>query len=82
MIHDDKAFCETKVSPSCSLEHDDETPKEAEDMAFDDDFFENIQEGTRIMIQGNRVTFENMTPDLLDVAKALNPDDKKLKKRG
>ena len=35
-----------------------------------------------IMIQGKRVTFENMTPDLLDVAKALNPDDKKLKKRG
>jgi len=40
-----------------------------------DDLFELLPEGTRIVIRGGQVTFENMTPDMLDVAHALNPDD-------
>lgn len=37
-----------------------------------DDLFEGIPEGTRIVISGNRVTFENLTPELTDVADALS----------
>ena len=40
-----------------------------------DDLFEMLPEGTRIVIKGNQVTFENLTPDMLDVAHALNPQD-------
>lgn len=36
-----------------------------------DDLFESIPEGTRIIISGNRVTFENMTPELAQIAEAL-----------
>ena len=36
-----------------------------------DDLFESIPEGTRIIISGNRVTFENMTPELAQIADAL-----------
>lgn len=42
-----------------------------------DDLFEGIPEGTRIVISGNRVTFENLTPELTDVADAVSG-----KKRG
>lgn len=48
--------------------------EDGEDAAFLDLF----PEGTRIVICGNRVTFENLTPDLLDVARSLNPDDETL----
>lgn len=43
--------------------------------------FELLPEGTRIIIDGNRVTFENMTGDMLDIALSLNPDDPDLKAR-
>lgn len=46
-----------------------------------DDLFSTFPEGTRIFIQGNTVTFENMTPDMLEIAQALNPDDDQLKRR-
>ena len=36
-----------------------------------DDLFESIPERTRIIISGNRVTFENMTPELAQIAEAL-----------
>ena len=45
------------------------------------DLFSMFPEGTRIFIDGNSVTFENMTPELLDVAAALNPEDPEIKKR-
>lgn len=48
---------------------------------MDDDLFECLPEGTRIIISGKSVTFENMTPELLDVAKALNPEDKDIQVR-
>ena len=51
------------------------------DRMFDDDLFSTFPEGTRIFIEGNTVTFENMTPDLLDVAQSLNPQDKNLAER-
>lgn len=46
-----------------------------------DDLFDLLPQGTRIVIQGNKVTFENLTPDLLEVAHALNPDDADIKAR-
>lgn len=46
-----------------------------------DDLFEMLPEGTRIIIRGKTVTFENMTPELLDVALSLNPNDTELKAR-
>ena len=51
------------------------------DRMFDDDMFSTFPEDTRIFIEGNTVTFENMTPDLLDVAQSLNPQDKNLAER-
>lgn len=47
----------------------------------DDGLFSALPEGTRIFIDGNRVVFENLTPDLLDVAEELSPDNKEIKKR-
>lgn len=46
-----------------------------------DDLFEQIPEGTRIVIRNGSVTFENLTQDMLDVALSLNPDDPDLKGR-
>ena len=46
-----------------------------------DDLFEMLPEGTRIVIKGNQVTFENLTPDMLDVAHALNPQDQMINAR-
>ena len=46
-----------------------------------DDLFSAFPEGTKIFIQGNSVTFENMTPDMLEIAQTLNPDDDQLKRR-
>lgn len=46
-----------------------------------DELFGMFPEGTRIVIQNGKVTFENMTPELLDVALSLNPDDENLKLR-
>ena len=46
-----------------------------------DDLFDLLPEGTRIVISGNKVTFENLTPDMLEIAHALNPDDEEIKAR-
>ena len=46
-----------------------------------DDLFQMLPEGTRIIIRGKTVTFENMTPELLDVALSLNPNDAELRAR-
>lgn len=46
-----------------------------------DELFGIFPEGTRIVIQDGKVTFENMTQDLLDVALSLNPDDENLRER-
>ncbi|MBQ9396203.1 MAG: hypothetical protein IJU23_11930 [Proteobacteria bacterium] len=46
-----------------------------------DELFSMFPEGTRIVIQDGKVTFENMTPELLDVALSLNPDDENLRQR-
>lgn len=40
-----------------------------------DEIFESIPEGTRIIISGKTVTFENMTPELAQIASALTGDD-------
>ncbi len=48
---------------------------------FDDSLFDMLPEGTRIIIRGNKVTFENLPPELLDVALSLNPQDENLKAR-
>ena len=48
---------------------------------LNDDLFDMLPEGTRIVIRGNKVTFENLPPELLDVALSLNPDDDNLKAR-
>lgn len=40
-----------------------------------DEIFESIPEGTRIIISGKTVTFENMTPELAQVASALTGAD-------
>lgn len=55
--------------------------KSDDESISDDDLFAMFPEGTRIIIHGNKVTFENLTPELLDVARSLNPDDENLKKR-
>ena len=52
-----------------------------DDRMFDDDLFTTFPEGTRIFIEGNSVTFENMTPDLAEVAQSLNPEDKNIAER-
>lgn len=49
------------------------------DALFDEDLWG--AEGTRIFIDGNTVTFENMTPALLEVAQALAPGDEGLRAR-
>lgn len=46
-----------------------------------DDLLDMLPEGTRIVISGNKVTFENLTPDMLEIAHALNPDDEDIKAR-
>ena len=46
-----------------------------------DDLFDLLPEGTRIVISGNKVTFENLTPDMLEIAHALNPDDEEINAR-
>ncbi|MBQ1265259.1 MAG: hypothetical protein IIY06_00620 [Proteobacteria bacterium] len=46
-----------------------------------DDLLDLLPEGTRIVISGNKVTFENLTPDMLEIAHALNPDDEDIKAR-
>ncbi len=46
-----------------------------------DDLFEMLPEGTRIVIKNGQVTFENLTPDMLDVAHELNPDDENINQR-
>ena len=45
---------------------------------LDNALFEMLPEGTRIIIRGNKVTFENLPPELLDVALSLNPQDASL----
>lgn len=59
-----------------------EKEKREETKAWEDgdesELFDLFPEGTRIVIRGNRVTFENLTPDMLDVARSLNPDDETL----
>ena len=60
---------------------DNADPKFGNDQMFDDDMFNTFPEGTRIFIQGNSVTFENMTPDLLEVAQSLNPKDQNIAER-
>ena len=52
-----------------------------ENICVDDDLFSTFPDGTRIFIQGNTVTFENMTPELLEIAQALNPDDERWNQR-
>ena len=52
-----------------------------EKLELDDDLFEMLPEGTRIVIRGNKVTFENLPPELLDVALSLNPEDAVLNAR-
>ena len=66
---------------SQQLPHTDGDSKFGNDRMFDDDMFSTFPEDTRIFIEGNTVTFENMTPDLLDVAQSLNPQDKNLAER-
>ena len=51
---------------------------EKEKNAEMDDLFDMLPEGTRIIIRGNKVTFENLPPELLDVALSLNPEDNNL----
>ncbi len=46
-----------------------------------DDLFDLLPEGTRIVISEKKVTFENMTPDMLEIAQDLNPDDEEIKAR-
>lgn len=46
-----------------------------------DELFDMFPDGTRIVIKDGKVMFENLTGDLLDVARALNPDDESLKGR-
>lgn len=46
-----------------------------------DDLFEMLPEGTRIVIRGGQVIFENLTPDMLDVAHELNPNDEDINQR-
>lgn len=52
-----------------------------DDLESLDELFKHIPEGTRIVIRNGSVTFENMTPDILDIALSLNPDDPNLIER-
>ena len=45
------------------------------------DLFGDMLEGTRIFIKDGRVTFENLTPEMLDVATSLNPDNAEIRQR-
>lgn len=60
-------------------ENDEKCPETGGEL---DELFEMFPEGTRIIIRDGKVMFENLTGDLLDVARALNPDDPNLKERG
>ena len=46
-----------------------------------DELFSEFPDGTRIIIRDGKVIFENLTPDMLDVALALDPDNEELKIR-
>lgn len=59
-------------------ENDEKKPDQRDEL---DELFGMFPEGTRIIIKDGKVMFENLTGDLLDVAKALNPDDPNLKER-
>ncbi len=45
------------------------------------ELFSEFPDGTRIIIRDGKVIFENLTPDMLDVALALDPDNEELKIR-
>lgn len=36
-----------------------------------ENLFDLVPDGTRIIISGNRVTFENLTPDMAEIAEKL-----------
>ena len=55
-------------------------PSEGDKSVSEEDLFSMFPEGTRIFIEGNSVTFENLPEELLDVVHALNPDDSRFKK--
>lgn len=46
-----------------------------------DELFSEFPDGTRIIIRGGKVIFENLTPEMLDVALSLDPDNEELKIR-
>lgn len=71
----------SEIKKDLSVSYSESHPSEempAEDL---DSLFEMLPEGTRIIIRGKTVTFENMTPELLDVALSLNPQDPDLQAR-
>ena len=45
------------------------------------DLFGDMLDGTRIIIRDGKVTFENLTPEMLDVARSLNPDNAEISQR-
>ena len=53
----------------------------SEDLGNCENLFDEFPDGTRIVIRNGEVTFENLTGDLLDVARSLNPDDENLRMR-
>lgn len=59
-------------------ENDEKKPEQPDEL---DELFGMFPEGTRIIIHDGKVMFENLTGELLDVARALNPDDPNLKGR-
>ncbi len=63
-------------SPTQSSSNDNSPMNEEDDSLFCD-----FPDGTRIIIQDGKVIFENLTPELLEIARALNPDDPNLKDR-
>lgn len=74
---DDAGLVESMGHPESNLKSDEvneDVCQEGGDAFFDDDMFTFFPEGTRIFIEGNTVMFENMTPDLEEVARSLNPD--------
>lgn len=46
-----------------------------------DELFSEFPDGTRIIIRDGKVIFENLTPEMLDVALSLDPDNEELKIR-
>ncbi|MBR4986713.1 MAG: hypothetical protein IKY83_13350 [Proteobacteria bacterium] len=45
------------------------------------ELFSEFPDGTRIVIRDGKVIFENLTPDMLDVALSLDPENEELKIR-